>query len=252
MASLNVRPPSAAPDVSDMEPDEAKVAMLEWFRENFEDPVENTPYESAEGGYQYIWGGPYEAREEIENYFSEASEELIDEVVDELESDGVEWAPNAGRVYDEEREMPPETSAYKEVQTRLDEVERTMALIEPVSSLIGNNKPPEEIGVPPYSDEDKKEIEQAIKELRKPEAQLMQNREGTENAAEVLKTKGEKLKDFFARHGDKFVESFAAQLGKRAADSLTFALWLKLSAALVAAYHAAVKLISSGILTLPF
>ena len=36
--------------------------MLYWFRERFEDPVEETPYNSREGGYLYIWGGPYDAR----------------------------------------------------------------------------------------------------------------------------------------------------------------------------------------------
>ena len=31
--------------------------MRQWFDANYEDPVENTPYETAEGGYIYIWGG---------------------------------------------------------------------------------------------------------------------------------------------------------------------------------------------------
>jgi hypothetical protein len=29
--------------------------MRTWFHANYEDPVENTPYETAEGGYIYIW-----------------------------------------------------------------------------------------------------------------------------------------------------------------------------------------------------
>jgi len=33
--------------------------MADWFLANFENPAECTPYESAEGGYQWIWGGPY-------------------------------------------------------------------------------------------------------------------------------------------------------------------------------------------------
>ena len=42
---------------------EARIeAMVEWFGDNFEDPAQETPYESAEGGYIYIWGGPYDAR----------------------------------------------------------------------------------------------------------------------------------------------------------------------------------------------
>lgn len=28
--------------------------MRSWFLSNYEDPAENTPYESAEGGYIYI------------------------------------------------------------------------------------------------------------------------------------------------------------------------------------------------------
>ena len=32
---------------------------------NFEDPANETPYESSEGGYIYIWGGPYDALEQL-------------------------------------------------------------------------------------------------------------------------------------------------------------------------------------------
>ena len=40
-------------------------AMSKWFLDNYEDPAVRTPYESGEGGYQWIWGGPYEAHEEM-------------------------------------------------------------------------------------------------------------------------------------------------------------------------------------------
>jgi hypothetical protein len=33
-------------------------AIMNWFDENFEDPAESTPYDSREGGYLYINGGP--------------------------------------------------------------------------------------------------------------------------------------------------------------------------------------------------
>jgi hypothetical protein len=61
--------------------------MREWFFENYEDPNNRTPYESAEGGYIYIWGGPYDAREELEGEFggfvkNEAIEELESELMD--------------------------------------------------------------------------------------------------------------------------------------------------------------------------
>lgn len=64
-----------------------------WFYSNYEDPAESCPYESREGGYQYIWGGPYDAREEIEEEFSGvAPETVIDEVISELEEQSLEWS----------------------------------------------------------------------------------------------------------------------------------------------------------------
>jgi len=64
---------------------EKREAMLQWFSENYEDPAENTPYESAEGGYQYIWGGPYEARDEVYAQFGDlVPEQLIEEVAQEI------------------------------------------------------------------------------------------------------------------------------------------------------------------------
>ena len=35
--------------------------MHAWFHRYYQDPVHETPHESAEGGYIYIWGGPYNA-----------------------------------------------------------------------------------------------------------------------------------------------------------------------------------------------
>ena len=78
--------------------DEAREIQLEvmefWFRQRFEDPAERTPYESAEGGYIWIWGGPYNAREELETEFSEVvPNDLINELADRLEEECSEWAP---------------------------------------------------------------------------------------------------------------------------------------------------------------
>jgi hypothetical protein len=43
--------------------------MEAWFRSRFEDPAQRTPYDSGEGGYIWIWGGPYDAREELNQEF---------------------------------------------------------------------------------------------------------------------------------------------------------------------------------------
>jgi hypothetical protein len=84
-----------------IEPDEIKnhseekqiEIMREWFHENFENPVEECPFDSREGGYIYVWGGPYNAKEELEMEFGEyVNEEIIDTLVDELESECNEWS----------------------------------------------------------------------------------------------------------------------------------------------------------------
>lgn len=68
--------------------------MRGWFYERFEDPAERTPYETAEGGYLWIWGGPYDAREQLESQFSNyVSEDIIDELIEELQGECWEWAP---------------------------------------------------------------------------------------------------------------------------------------------------------------
>lgn len=68
--------------------------MRTWFFQNYEDPVERTPYNSAEGGYLYIWGGPYEARSELESEFSGVvPDDLIEELSEELDSMCGDWGP---------------------------------------------------------------------------------------------------------------------------------------------------------------
>jgi hypothetical protein len=42
--------------------------------------------------YQYLHGGPYDPKEELEAHFgSTVPEELIDKLADELSDQGVEW-----------------------------------------------------------------------------------------------------------------------------------------------------------------
>jgi hypothetical protein len=80
--------------------------MVDWFFENYEDPAVRTPYESAEGGYIWIWGGPYSAADEIGSNFSDEEQDLIDAAVKRVERDGiVDWAPTEGPDdYDPEQE----------------------------------------------------------------------------------------------------------------------------------------------------
>ena len=70
--------------------------IVAWFHSQFWDPAHETPYNGREGGYLYIHGGPYDAREELEEKFGGVVEEdIIENAVEEIESDGLtDWAPS--------------------------------------------------------------------------------------------------------------------------------------------------------------
>jgi len=67
--------------------------MKNWFLSNYQNPEEECPYDNEEGDYVYIYGGPYNAREEIEDQFEEyVDNEIIEELVNELENECYEWS----------------------------------------------------------------------------------------------------------------------------------------------------------------
>lgn len=69
----------------------SKDDIVKWFFENFEDPGNGVPHDSSEGGYQYIFGGPWDAEEEINNTFYEVDEDILREATEEIETHGFEW-----------------------------------------------------------------------------------------------------------------------------------------------------------------
>jgi hypothetical protein len=81
-------------------PDIVKL-MVQWFFENFEDPGECMPWD--EGAYMFVWGGPFNAREELEDVFGDVvNDEALGKAVAKIEERGWEWAPHSSR-------MQPET-----------------------------------------------------------------------------------------------------------------------------------------------
>ncbi len=58
-------------------------AMRAWFLARYEDPALETPYNSREGGYLYIHGGPFEPGDVLNHRFASiASQDSIDDLVD--------------------------------------------------------------------------------------------------------------------------------------------------------------------------
>lgn len=64
--------------------------MRTWFLERYEDPVHSSPW--VDGEYLYIHGGPYDAKDELEGeFYGLASQEAIEELVVDLESECMDW-----------------------------------------------------------------------------------------------------------------------------------------------------------------
>lgn len=67
---------------------DAEMEMEDWFYENYDNPVNFLPDETGEGGYQYLYGGPYELDEILYEQFGEKySNYYIQNVIENLESE---------------------------------------------------------------------------------------------------------------------------------------------------------------------
>ena len=94
------------------DPDLQKEVMEVWFRARYEDPVHSCPHNSQEGGYQFIYGGPYEADEELQAQFSDlVAYEVIEELAEELENECSEWSGDSSVTPDDFSEWDYEPSA---------------------------------------------------------------------------------------------------------------------------------------------
>jgi hypothetical protein len=83
--------------------DDIAECVASWFLTNYEDPVHSTPWD--EGAYVYIWGGPLDTREIVEDALlrvvpDEEREEFIEatlQKIEELGSCGDVCVPLFGR-----------------------------------------------------------------------------------------------------------------------------------------------------------
>jgi hypothetical protein len=169
--------------------------MRAWFHERYEDPANQTPHDN-EDGYIYAWGGPYDAREELEMEFGslDAGAE-IDQLVRELERQCLEWAPTdayqekpdedrivegAADEHDEldqfaeqiARGVSPrfgtsdEQRHRAEILARLDELERELERLRRPRGMIGHNRPPEPIDSLPLGEGDRGALAEELADLR--------------------------------------------------------------------------------------
>jgi hypothetical protein len=73
-------------------------AMRLWFMARYCDPQMETPYNSEDGGYFYVHGGPYDPNDVLQERFDFIDYPTIRILVEDLYADvGDEWAPTCRR-----------------------------------------------------------------------------------------------------------------------------------------------------------
>jgi hypothetical protein len=247
---VQLRPVSPPPDLSGLTIDETTDAIKSWFYANFEDPVENTPWD--EGEYVYIWGGPYQADDIINSAFGGfASEKLLEAVISEIENEGLNWVPNSGRTQAPEdlgREAPdpPDPRAlHAAMLHRIATLESALAQVEMPRRGIGDNNPPEPIDFDGVTPTDLREVEAAIAVLKSQPAVPAARPNDAERAVSTLRFIASRLSSaaaatgrYFAKQADTFITAAAKEAGKRAVQSpFWFTIITKIAAVADAAAH---------------
>lgn len=77
-------------------PKELQVAaMRQWFLDRYEDPANETPWDGEDKKYVFVWGGPYDPNEVIQDRFSGIVEfdTMLGLIEDLWREVGDEWAP---------------------------------------------------------------------------------------------------------------------------------------------------------------
>lgn len=214
-------PVSDPPTLLGLSTDEAVDAIKEWFFSNFEDPAESTPYESAEGGYQYIWGGPYDTRDIIENVFYRRTRRAVTEAaIEELDRESFEWVPNSSRRQppEEDEDLGDVASTQQErhalMLMQIGEIEQLLAQIPELPAGIGHNRPPEPLDIEPLNTEDRAEISSALAVLKSQPVKPDDGGKAAEVALARFETKREKLGNWLAKQGEIFASEAIKEAGK--------------------------------------
>jgi hypothetical protein len=146
--------------------------MEAWFFDQFENPEVEMPRDSDEQIYIFPWGGPFDAGDMLRDHFGHDYEESwIAETIESIEKDGTfEWAPTShGDFYEHPEPDRAETERAQlgaQILMRLDELEHVIQSLGARPNSMGHNQPPDDIGLPPYSEEDRQVLAATIDETR--------------------------------------------------------------------------------------
>ncbi len=219
--------------------------LVQWFHYYYEDPANSVSYNTREGGYLWVMGGPYYAEEELrENFEGIVSENVISKAVEIIQADGLfDWAPSHNhpnrKAIDDQDDVHYDLGAltkqasatknryYESTQeafhrSKILEVaaELKVVLPEPLNhGGLGHNQPPEEYAL---KDEEVVELAESLEqieaELTNVEPSIETVLEKTNPFVKALKWAGKKA-DLTI---EEFCKSFGAELGKVAAKTLIY------------------------------
>jgi len=222
----------SAEDLQHLEKEELVEVMKTWFFHNFEDPAEKTPYESAEGGYIYIWGGPYDASDVLSSEFGDyVPEKVINEVVAGVQADGhYDWAPrNIGdddlvgdadqvpwRPLPAMHALKPQTdelTARQHVLDRLAALEIAVAELDDKDAMIGHNQPPEPLEDTPLTADDRRTAKLVIEVVRAEAEKSVPDVSRLDQEASKLRRIGARLGEWLQTQIDVGANAFSKTLG---------------------------------------
>lgn len=112
-------------------------AMRRWFHARYEDPANQTPYSSQEGGYMFVFGGPYDPNDVIQERFEHSVHyKVMEKLIQDLWSDvGDAWAPieHEGVDYDDELSflVIHRSDPMRFLQGRLAQIDAVLAVPTP-------------------------------------------------------------------------------------------------------------------------
>lgn len=225
-----------------LDPETQQEVLKTWFHRNFEDPAESTPHNSAEGGYQYVWGGPYDADEELRNEFEPLGipDEVIAEVVEELTKGGLyDWAPTHARLADQRSDRIDESwyplpldeaeiarpsvekAARQDVLERIDALEGRLASLEDNPPVEGSNVQPWTAEPPPFSTDEYLRIEQILKSIQAQAGANEQDPSSLDEEASGLKNLAIRLGQWLRDRRDAFADGFMKAAGVAVLAKLT-------------------------------
>ena len=133
-SGLMLGPTTSIPNLEGLSQAQRIDVMVEWFGQNFEDSSDHTPRDDGE--FVYVWGGPHDARDELNNASAcTASNDEIVEAIERVEGEAMDWAPSESRLVEEDADdedlvvweetpIPPEAREKAEAVRRgLNELE---------------------------------------------------------------------------------------------------------------------------------